>query len=81
MRSWWSGAGDRHADLHAITAPTLVITGENDIIDLRHSSELAQMLADGRIEIVPDAGHAAPVTHALQINQLISSFLGVEMSM
>ncbi len=39
------------------------------------------MLADGRIEIVPDAGHAAPVTHALQINQLISSFLGVEMSM
>ncbi|HEY8035778.1 MAG TPA: alpha/beta hydrolase [Methylobacter sp.] len=67
-----------HADLQVITAPTLVITGENDIIDLRHSSELAQMLANGKIEIVPDAGHAAPVTHARQINQLIASFLSIE---
>ncbi len=100
LRSWWSGAGDRHAvleaeikelwrtapqldhaDLHVITAPTLVVTGENDIIDLRHSSELAQMLANGKIEIVADAGHAAPVTHARQINQLIASFLGIKPTM
>jgi len=99
-RSWWSGAGERHAaleaeikelwrtapqldhaDLRVITAPTLVVTGENDIIDLRHSSELAQMLANGKIEIVPDAGHAAPVTHALQVNQLIASFLSIESTM
>ena len=98
LRSWWSGAGERHAaleaeikelwrtapqldhsDLQAITAPTLVIAGENDIIDLSHSSELAQKLANGRLEIVPGAGHAAPVTHAQQINQLIASFLGIEL--
>lgn len=100
LRSWWSGAGERHAvleaeikelwrtapqldhaDLRIIAAPTLVITGENDIIDLRHSSELAQMLANGKIEIVPGAGHAAPVTHAQQINQLIASFLNIELTM
>jgi pimeloyl-ACP methyl ester carboxylesterase len=100
LRSWWSGAGERHpaleaeikelwrtapqlehADLHAITAPTLVITGENDIIDLRHSSELARMLANGKLEFVPDAGHAAPITHARQINRLIASFLGIELTM
>jgi pimeloyl-ACP methyl ester carboxylesterase len=100
LRSWWSGAGDRHTaleaelkelwrtepqltttDLKAITAPTLVIVGENDIIDLVHSSELAQRLANGTLEIVPDAGHAAPVTHALQINQLIASFLNIELTM
>ena len=68
-----------HSDLQAITAPTLVITGENDIIELSHSSELAQMLANGKLEIVPGAGHAAPVTHARQINQLIASFLGIEL--
>jgi pimeloyl-ACP methyl ester carboxylesterase len=98
LRSWWSGAGERHpaleveikelwrtapqldhSDLQAITAPTLVIVGENDIIDLSHSSELAQMLANGKLEIVPDAGHAAPVTHARQINQLIASFLVIEL--
>lgn len=100
LRSWWSGAGERHAaleaeikelwrtapqlkhsDLTAIAAPTLVITGENDIIDLRHSSELAQILANGKIEIIPGAGHAAPVTHAQQINQLIASFLDINLAL
>ncbi|TAN71677.1 MAG: alpha/beta hydrolase [Methylobacter sp.] len=100
LRSWWSGAGERHAvleaeikelwrtepqldhsDLQAITAPTLVITGESDIIDLVHSSELAQRLTNGKLEIVAGAGHAAPVTHALQINQLIASFLNIELTM
>lgn len=94
LRSWWSGAGERHEDLEAeikllwqtaplldhtdlqvITAPTLVIVGENDIIDLQHSGELARMLENGKLEIVMEAGHAAPITHARQINQLIASFL------
>ncbi|WP_026601875.1 alpha/beta fold hydrolase [Methylomonas sp. 11b] len=65
----------KHTDLQEITAPTLVIAGENDIIDLPHSGELAQMLARAKIEIVLGAGHAAPVTHARQVNQLIASFL------
>lgn len=68
-------------DLQAITAPTLVIVGENDIIDLAHSSELAQKLTNGTLEIVADAGHAAPVTHALQINRLISTFLNIKLTM
>jgi len=99
LRSWWSGAGERHpvleaeikelwrtapqldsSDLRSITAQTLVITGENDIIELSHSSELAERLANGKLEIVPGAGHAAPVTHAGQINQLIASFLGIKLT-
>lgn len=64
-----------HADLQAITAPTLVIAGENDIIALPHTGELAHMLKQAKLEIVLDAGHAAPVTHAAQINRLIASFL------
>ena len=67
------------SDLHAIVAPTLVIAGENDVIHLAHSGELAQMLRYGKIEIISGAGHAAPVTHAKQINELIGSFLGIEL--
>jgi pimeloyl-ACP methyl ester carboxylesterase len=66
------------SDLQTITAPTLVIAGEHDIIDLSHSRKLAQMLAYGKLEIVLGAGHAAPITHARQINQLIASFLGIK---
>lgn len=99
LRSWWSGAGDRHAvleaeikglwrtapnldhnNLQSIKAPTLVIAGENDIIALSHSRELAQTLANGKLEIVLGAGHAAPITHARQVNQLIASFLGIAQS-
>ncbi|AEG00084.1 alpha/beta fold hydrolase [Methylomonas methanica] len=65
-------------DLQAITAPTLVITGENDIIDLPHSSQMAQMLGNAKIDILLDAGHAAPVTHAKQVNRLLASFLDIE---
>ncbi len=65
------------SDLQVIVAPTLVIAGENDIIDLSHSGELAEMLTYGKVEIVLGAGHAAPVTHAKQINELIASFLAL----
>jgi pimeloyl-ACP methyl ester carboxylesterase len=68
------------ADLHAILAPTLVIAGENDVIQLTHSGDLAQTLRYGKIEIVLGAGHAAPITHANQINELIASFLGIEIN-
>ncbi len=74
---WRTAPQLNYADLKAITAPTLVIAGENDIIDLPHSGELAQMLANGKIDIVLGAGHAAPVTHARQVNALIASFLDI----
>ncbi len=74
---WRTEPNLEHADLRAITAPTLVIAGENDIIDLPHSGELAQMLAHGKLEIVLGAGHSAPLTHPGQVNQLIASFLQI----
>jgi pimeloyl-ACP methyl ester carboxylesterase len=99
LRSWWSGAGARHAvleteikelwrtspqldpsDLQTITVPTLVIAGEHDIIETSHSRKLAQLLAHGKLEIVVGAGHAAPITHTGQINQLIASFLDIKLT-
>lgn len=62
-------------DLRSIVARTLIVTGEKDIIEMSHSGELAQMLSNGRIEIVLKAGHAIPITHAKELNQLIASFL------
>ena len=61
-------------------APPQVVTGEHDIIDLSHSQTLAQMLVQGTLEVVKGAGHAAPVTHARQINQLIASFLAIKLA-
>jgi pimeloyl-ACP methyl ester carboxylesterase len=62
-------------DLQTIHAPVLVIVGEKDLITLEHSKQLAQWLGDGKLEVVAGAGHAAPVTHAEQIDRLIKDFL------
>ena len=74
---WHSSPQWRHTHLQAISSPTLVITGEHDLIDLPHSGELAQMLANGKIEVVLGAGHASAITHAAQVNRLIGEFLGI----
>jgi pimeloyl-ACP methyl ester carboxylesterase len=68
----------KHADLHTITPPTLVITGEHDVISLSHSTELAEHLPNGKLEVVMGAGHDSLITHAQQVNQLIATFLGIE---
>lgn len=62
-------------DLQAITAPTLVIAGEHDIIDPLHTQALQQQLHNAELAIIAGAGHAAPMTHAKQINGLIIAFL------
>lgn len=67
-----------HTDLQSINAPTLVLAGENDVIDIAHSGDLAQHLASGKIEIILGAGHTALITHATEVNEQIASFLGVD---
>lgn len=77
---WQSAPHFEHSDLQAIVAPTLVVAGEYDVIDPDHTIELAQHLTNGTLEIVQGAGHAAPITHAEKINQLIASFLNIPRS-
>ncbi|EIJ36924.1 alpha/beta fold hydrolase [Thiothrix nivea] len=66
------------ADLQAIRAPVLVMVGERDVITLEHSTQLANGLADGRLVVVAGAGHAAPVTHADEVDWLVAAFLGID---
>jgi len=74
---WQNAPQLEHSDLKAIVAPTLVVAGEYDVIDPEHTLELAQNLTNGKLEIILGAGHAAPITHAKRINQLIASFLNI----
>lgn len=46
------------ADLRTITAPTLVACGDRDpLVPVGQASELARQVRDGRLLVVPDAGH------------------------
>ncbi len=67
---------DMTSELHKITAPTLVIAGEKDLVKPRKYSEIiAREIPDAEFAIVPHAGHAVMWEQAGVFNTLILGFL------
>jgi 3-oxoadipate enol-lactonase len=67
---------DITADLHRISAPALVMVGEEDILKPRKYAEIiARELPNSEFAIVPHAGHAVLWEQAAVFNSLILGFL------
>jgi 3-oxoadipate enol-lactonase len=70
------GADVRHL-LTDISAPTLVLWGDHDDkTPLALSQSIAAGIARSRLEVVPDAGHLAPLDNAAGFSRLVAGFLG-----
>ena len=63
------------ADLSHITAPTLVIAGDDDMPTIEHSAEIYRGIANGQLAIVPGASHGVPMEKPELIQTLIRDFL------
>ena len=62
--------------LQNITAPTLLIWGENDTITPPFvGEEFHKMIADSRLHFIPECGHAPMMEHPEQFNQILADFL------
>jgi 3-oxoadipate enol-lactonase len=69
---------DTRAELGRITAPTLVISGEDDpAIPPPHQQAIASAVAGARLETIADAAHLPSVQRPAQVNQLIFEHLGL----
>jgi len=67
---------DFTARLPELDVPALVIWGEQDpAIAKDHARRLADGLPQGRLEIVPGAGHGVNFTHPEAVNALLERFL------
>lgn len=62
------------ARLGAVTAPTLVLQGDQDEVTLEHGAAVADSLGDGRLA-VPPGTHGLPLELPELVNPLISGFL------
>jgi len=60
--------------LRAITAPTLVIVGDNDFVRLEHAIELHELLADARLAVLPGTRHSE-VMHRQGLHAMVTEFL------
>lgn len=72
---------DLRAELGGITAPTLVIAGEEDpATPPEHARRLEEGIPGARLLVVPDARHLANVEQPEAITRAIDGHLGVEVS-
>jgi 3-oxoadipate enol-lactonase len=66
---------DARRRLDSLRAPTLVLCGARDRLNLPLSRALARAVPHARFEVVPDAGHVANVDNPAAFNRLLAEFL------
>ena len=57
MQRMWVNFEITPADLARISAPTLVMAGDHDMIPVAHTVEIWRLIKHARLCIAPDASH------------------------
>lgn len=67
---------ESEVDLAAVSVPTLVLSGENELrFNRLHAAALGERLADVAVEEVPDAGHASNLDNPEYFSNALAEFL------
>jgi pimeloyl-ACP methyl ester carboxylesterase len=78
MQRCWFDYEIVSADLARVTAPTLVMVGDDDIIRFEHTLDPYETIPDSQLAVIPGASHLVPIEKAELVNQLVLDFLGAE---
>jgi 3-oxoadipate enol-lactonase len=71
IRAWSS-----HERLHEISAPTLILTGDRDILVPPENSRILHgRIAGSRLHVIADAAHVFPSSHPEESVRVITAFL------
>ncbi|MCX5528528.1 alpha/beta hydrolase [Streptomyces bobili] len=62
-------------ELGRITAPTLVVVGDDDLVTLEHTIALYRAVPDAELAVVPGTSHALPMEKPEQVNRLVLDYL------
>ena len=62
-------------DLATISTPTLVVVGDDDLVELSHTASLYEALPAGRLAIVPGTSHAVPLEAPSEVARLVLDFV------
>ena len=74
VRTMWAEPFDWTDQVKRISAPTLVIVGDDDFIRVEHAVEFCQAVENGQLAVVPGASHALPMEKPDLFNQLVLDF-------
>ncbi|WNX83611.1 alpha/beta hydrolase [Agathobaculum sp. NTUH-O15-33] len=67
--------GVKMEDLARITAPTLLIVGEHDLIREKQTREIAARIPDSRVEVFRDGDHFVAARQPARFNRTVIEFL------
>jgi pimeloyl-ACP methyl ester carboxylesterase len=62
-------------ELARITAPTLVVVGDDDMVSIEHTAALFRALPNSELAVVPGASHAVPIEKPELLNRVVLNFL------
>jgi len=74
IRTMWAETFDWTAKVRQISAPTLVIVGDDDYISVEHAAEFSRTVENGQLAVVPGASHLVPMEKPDLFNQLVLDF-------
>jgi pimeloyl-ACP methyl ester carboxylesterase len=74
VRTLWSEEYDWWDDVAAVSVPTLVMVGDDDLITVSSADELARRLPAGQLAVIPGASHVAPLEKPDLFNKLVLDF-------
>jgi len=75
MTLWTTEPSIAPADLASVTAPTLIMAGDHDVIALEHSALMASSIAGAQLCIVPGAGHGLIESRGPFVTFVLQQFL------
>ena len=58
-----------------MSVPTLVLVGDDDLIELAHTVALYEALPAGRLGVIPAASHMVTIEQPELVGRLIADFL------
>ena len=62
------------SDLGKIHCPSLIISGDRDIITLKHTIAIFQNIPHAYLWIIPNSGHTTLIEHSDEFNKKVDDF-------
>jgi pimeloyl-ACP methyl ester carboxylesterase len=62
-------------EVRSITAPTLLVIGDNDFVRVEHAAEMLDLLPDGRLAVLPATKHTEVMVRTDELRALVGPFL------
>lgn len=62
-------------DIGRVEAATLVLVGDDDAVELTHTTSLYEALRAGQLAIIPNASHMVAKEHPIEVGRLVVEFL------